>query len=461
MGQAGNPSRVGVGLLGLCLAALPGCREFQHHQADLEATFAAGRYDQAAAMLDDPKVHAMYGEKSELLWKLDRGSVALAMGQDDQAIDLLNKAEAQIELQSEKSGADVLGQWAINDTAAKYIAEPYEDVYVNVIKILAQLDAGRIDGGATVEARRMAGKADMLRERWLKYDDAVSKKGGPALKSAEGSGGFTAVNNKGEFLESTLGTFLTAVTFMKSGDREFQRVAGKRLVDSIKLQQGLIGPVKEEDFAGLDEMNPDDANLLIVALSGRGPTKYAQRIGPIPLGTVPLYMELPQLRTFPSDAANARIEVDGEGAQAGSVHKQPLKFVEDLSAVATENHKRALPGIYARTFVRYAIKAGISTTLTEVARRGAHDSDQGLVQIAGVLAGLAVIGATEEADLRCWLFLPGQARVGLMKLEPGHHKVRIVYESASGGDVFATAWKDVDISEGGGGLTSVVGHYWR
>src|SRR5204862_5636192 len=129
--------------------------------------------------------------------------------------------------------------------------------------------------------------------------------------------------------------------FMKSGDREFQRVAGKRLVDSISLQKDLIGPVNADEFADLKDISPDSVNVLAVALSGRGPTKYAQRIGPIPLGTIPLYFELPYLRSHPSEAGNARIEV--EGGDGVPAQKLSLKFVEDLSAVATENHRRAMP----------------------------------------------------------------------------------------------------------------------
>jgi hypothetical protein len=118
-----------------------------------------------------------------------------------------------------------------------------------------------------------------------------------------------------------------------------------------------------------------------------------------------------------------------------------------------------LPLIYTRTLIRYAIKAGVSVALTEAARRGAADHNQGWVQLAGVVAGLAVLGATEHADLRCWVFLPGQARVGLMKLNPGPHRVRVVYEGFNGGTVYASPWQDVDVSESG--LTSVVAHYWR
>jgi hypothetical protein len=442
-------------LLAAILAAsfLAGCREYENTQANLEAMYASGRFDQAAAALDDPKTRDIFGPKNDVLWKLDRGSVALALRDDTKTIEILNDAENQIEVQRRKSLADTVGQWVINDTAARYIAEPYEDMYVNVVKLLAQLDAGRLEGGATVEARRAAGKADLLRDTYLKYDDAVHKKSG-----AEASGpppSVVATNKAGQFIESPLATFLTTVTFMKTGDTELQRVGGKRLIDSLQLERGLVGPVRESDFEGLGELDPDSVNVLIVALSGRGPTKYAQRVGPIPLGTFPVYFELPYLRTFTSEVAGAHLEIDDAPYDPG----QKLKLVEDLSAVATENHKRALPLIYTRTLIRYGAKAGISTALTEIGRAHASNSNQGLVQIGGVLAGLAVLGATEKADLRCWIFLPGQARVGLLKLSPGEHRIRVVYESATGGAVYASEWRTIRATPHG--LSSVVTQYWR
>jgi hypothetical protein len=118
-----------------------------------------------------------------------------------------------------------------------------------------------------------------------------------------------------------------------------------------------------------------------------------------------------------------------------------------------------LPLIQARTVTRYLLKAGASVALTEMARRQARDRNQGLVQIGGVLAGLALLAATEEADLRCWIFLPGQARVAFLDLPPGRHRLRVAYEGYGGGTVFTSAWKDVDISAAG--LTTIVTHYPR
>jgi hypothetical protein len=432
---------------------LSGCTAFDDHRESLELLHAQGRYEQAAALLDNPRTRELYSSDSDVLWKLDRGAVALALGDDDTCITVLEQAEKEIELRRERSLADQLVSWTVNDRSVAYLAEPYEDVYVNVIKLLAQLRAGRISGGATVEARRLGSKADMLRDAYLKYEDALDTRAA-GLGQARG---VVAVNNAGDFIESTLGTYLSAVTFMKSGDREFQRVAGRRLQDSIRLQRGLIGPVHEEDFAGLSEAAPDSINLLVVALSGRGPTKFADRVGPIPLGTFPVYFELPQLRTYPTRVDRARVEVREPGQTEPT--GRYLSLVEDLSAVAVENHRRMLPIIYTRTLIRYAVKAGLMTAGTELARRKAKDRNQELVQVAGAVAGLAFLMATERADLRCWVFLPGQARVAAFPVPAGPHEVRVIYESA-GAAVYATPWRQVRVDAGAGALTTVVTQYW-
>jgi hypothetical protein len=431
-----------------------GCREFANHRMQLGSLHASGNYDQAAATLDDPKSHDLYGKKNELLWHLDRGAIALARDDQDKAIELLEKAEAAIEVQREKSALDVLGQWTINDTTSAYVAEPYEDMYVNVLKLLAQLEAGRVEGGASVEARRAAFKADTLRDQYTQYAKEIEKKGKNELSRA-GQG--RRLSSGGKFVESPLATYLTILTFLKTGDTELARVAARRLQSSLELQGELVGNVRAEDFADLETLESDEVNTLVVAFSGRGPTKYAERIGPIPLGTLPLYMELPQLQIHPSQIGGARIEVEGSGGQAEAL--ADCKLVEDLSRVAYANHQEMMPLIQARTFMRYALKAGTSMVLTEMGRRGAHDRDQGLVQLAGVVAGLAVLAATEEADLRCWTFLPGQARVGALKLPAGPHRVRVVYLSHAGGTLYTTAWKQIDVSPAG--LATIVTHYPR
>jgi hypothetical protein len=451
------------GVLGGCVTAL------DRNRVTLETLHAQGRYAEAARMLDDPNVKESYAPNSKLLYWLDRGALALALNDQATTMALLEKAEDYTESQRQPTGGEQLAQWLINDSVTNYYAEPYEEVYVNVLKMLAQLEAGKIEDGALIEARRAAGKADVLRDRYLRASTAVQERGGAQLRSSLGSvprgamGGAEA-NPSGEFLESTLGTYLSAVAFMKGGDPASQAVAGRRLISSIQLQQGLQAGVETAAFDGLGELAPDTANVLLVGLSGRAPHKVANRVGPIPVYEWPVYFELPELVGGSEEVASVRAVVTPETPGTVLAPFQLAK-VEDLRAVATENHKRHLPLIYARTILRSQLKAAAMFAATEGVkysqRRG---SSRDLAQIGMILGGLAFVGLTEHADLRCWTFLPGRADVALVKLPPGRYTARVEYLGAGGGVVYTSPPRTIEVPAAGGGgtgLVTIVEHYWR
>ncbi|MBL8763169.1 MAG: hypothetical protein JNM07_02740 [Phycisphaerae bacterium] len=459
-------------------ACLAGCSGFEDHRAALNALHAQGRYESAASVLSLPETEAMYGDHSRLLLWLDRGAVALARHDAQGCLENLERAEAYIEAAHGSDPAGDAARWLMNDTAAAYLGEPYEDLYINVLKLLAQLESGHVQGGATVEARRLASKADTLRDRHVRYRDAALKKGGDDYTSALesiSSAGLVSSAEAGRFIESTLGTYLTAVTFMHSGETEFQRVAGRRLRDSIRLQGSLIGPVRAEAFAGLGERpaaGSGRGDVLVVALSGRGPTKFPRTIGPIPVFDWPVYFQLPVLAGGCAEAQRARLILaeeprmgitgDPSALPGGTVGQFTLctaiemELVEDMASVATANHERELPLIYARTLLRSSAKAGLSFAVTQSVRRRDRD---GWATLASVLGGLAAVALTEKADLRCWAFLPGRAYVALSDVKPGRYLVRIEYLAASGGVLHTTSWQTADVQAGG--LTTIVEHFWR
>ena len=440
---------VAVGVLGGCVTA------FDRHRDDVGSLHAQGRYDTIAQQLDEPKVRSEYGDKHRLLWWLDRGAAALALGDTSVTIENLEKAEEYMDIFRTPSAADELGKWLLNDTAAPYFGEAYEDMYVNVFKLLAQLEAGNVQGGATVEARRMATKADALRDRYLKFKSQVSKQGGAGFDAKASTGNLVATTEEGQFIESPLGTYLTAVTFMKTGEPAMHEVAARRLLTAIESQQALIGPVEREKFAGLGEMRQDEANVLVVAVSGRGPRKVAKRIGPIPVFEWPVYFELPELVGGEAEAAGARLALD-DGTMVD------LALIEDMRSVATANHERQMPLIYARTFLRSSAKAATAFALTKTWESDSKSgSERDVAAVVGTLAGLAFVGLTEKADLRCWELLPAQAHVGMVKLPAGEHTARIEYLSATGGVIYAGPWKTIAAGDRPADLSTLVEHYWR
>lgn len=458
--------RAAAPALAFFLTFCAGCA-FEHHRDALIQLHVQGRYEEAATVLDSSK--EMYGSKNQLLWWMDRGAVALALKDDQTTIDLLEKAEDYMDTRRGPNAGESAVKWILDDTAAPFYAEPYEDIYLNVLKLLAYLESGKVQGGATVEARRAVSKSDLLRDRYLQYKTALAKQGGTGFEKAIAGDAQLASNDAGQYIDSPLGSFLTSVTFAVTGDHSNAVVVGRRLLESIRLQKGLIGPVREEDFAPLADPDTKPGNVLIVALSGRAPTLYPERIGPIPIFDWPLYFELPRMRGGSEEVRAARVFIEpGEGpasaaAASGSnpgIGEHALALVEDVAAVARENHRRELPLIYARTLLRSSIKAGISFGATQAIR---HSGNRNATALASVLIGLAAITLTERADTRCWVFLPGMAHVGLFDLAPGQYRAKVEYLGEGSGTVYATPWRTLTVPENGHApeLVTIVEHYWR
>jgi hypothetical protein len=450
-----GPRRAGPVLvrLGLLLAALgaAGCQTpFSRYQAELRGHLGRGRYDLIEAALDDPDNEIRDRRKDELLWMLDRGTVALVLDDAPTTVEVLNEAEDLMAGRRKRAALEDLAAITVSDQATTYLGEPYEDIYVNVLKMLAHLEAGRIRGGATVEARRLATKVDLLRDEYLRLERRLAETGSTTSSYSAAAGRDVAVVPGGEFIESTLGTYLTAVTFMQAGDRSNQAVAARRLRQAIAAQRGLIGPVDDEAFGGLEKLRPDDVNFLAVALSGQGPYKVSQSVGPLIVHGAPVYFELPVLHEVPSEVAAVRLQIEGARPRTADLH-----LIENLGSVAHENHRRQLPLTYMRTMARAAAK---SFGLHE-AGRALYDHDNGGLAALVILGGLLLLAGTEQADLRCWTMLPGQAHVQLMSLEPGRHRARLEYLDARGGVVHRSPPRDLQITAGR--LTTVVEAYWR
>ena len=302
----------------------------------------------------------------------------------------------------------------------------------------------------------MATKSDALRDRYLTLRSRVGEKGGQGgAASGPSAAARVPTTDEGQFIESPLGTYLTAVTFLKTGESGMHEVAARRLLTAIDAQGELIGPVQRDQFAGLETMRAEEANVLVVALSGRGPRKVPRRIGPIPIFEWPMYFELPVLVGGSAEAAGARLVLD-DGTSVS------LALVEDMRSVATANHERQMPLIYARTYIRSSAKAAAAFAMTKAWEAGSsRGGERGVAAVVGTLAGLAIVGFTEKADLCCWELLPGQAHVGMALLPPGEHNGRVEYLSASGGVLFAGPWKTIVAGEGPTDLSTLVEHYWR
>ena len=79
--------------------------------------------------------------------------------------------------------------------------------------------------------------------------------------------------------------------------------------------------------------------------------------------------------------------------------------------------------------------------------------------VLAVLAGLAIITATERADVRCWAFLPGQAHVGLASVPTGRYAVKMEFLVPGGVGYVQT--QEITVGQGDGALGVGIGHWWK
>lgn len=468
-GLPARGGRAAVRLLVLPMLVLTGCSSgVMNAQRDLDAMHARGDYAAAAKFLDEPRTIREYeadrpNGRDMVLWELERGAVALADNEPARSVELFNHAEERTRYNYEKDGGQILSTWVWNDTAPEYVASAYEDQYINVMKILAYLEMGEIEGKATAEARRFGDKARYLRSVFGKYfkvySDETKKKyaqdAGSARLDDPRLRRYAEAGGDPEFIESPLGAYLSAIAFMKTpGEAEAQRGAGQRLLDAIGQQGRLIGNVDAAAFQDLPEKSGSEVNTLVVAFSGRGPVKEKEEFGPIFLWYTSIHIVLPRLRVQPSEVTGAYLETSG-----GERHD--LHLVEDMSRVAEENFERQMPEIYQRTMLRVFAKAaavGVATVATDEATRHNHnDAEQAAAQLGVRALGFLYLWLSEDADTRGWTMLPGQAWVGDFKLAPGAQNLRVVYTTAGGGTI-AQEWRDVVVPDGAEGLATVVEH---
>lgn len=446
-----RPARAALAAF-LALSVLWGCgQSLRDVQNTLGSTLDRGDYGAAANVLSTPETQEIYEKRdSRLLLHLERGAAMLATGQDQAALDALDAAEALSSYTYNASDAAVLNRWVLNDEEAGYFAQPYEDQYVNVLKAVALLRMGKLQDesgrGAINEIKKANEKSVNLRNWYSQYVKDVERTdehgfvGNAVTQRYQDQRG-------GEFVQSTLGAYLGALAAIKTGDVTNRDVWIKQLTDAAATQQTFVGQVPTELIGQLSSPEASEANVLVIAFSGRAPVKEAKQIE-IPTARTPIKIPFPTLIRPVSSITAAELEVSEPG---GPRRIARLGLVEDMGNVVAENYRRTEPAIYARTVVRIGLKLGVVAAASYGVGAGTGSSDW---QAVTFWAGVAAIWATERADLRAWHMLPGQARVALVTLPPGEHQVRV--RSLSGDrTVDESPWQTIT-APATGGLTTIV-----
>jgi len=426
---------VGSWSVGLVLSALSwgmtGCGPtLKSEQAAISRMHEKGDYAGVVARLEaEPTRDKAYGKRNLLLWTLEYGCAQFGAGDHPGAVVTFDEAESYTAYNYDQSKVNVIAQWALNQNAAPYMAQPYEDMYVNVFKQLAYLREGDIRSAA-VESNRLYDKSQSLghiSEAYLNRLDVG--------KVLDGSDPEIESTNAGRYVTSPLGAYLASFIYAKTGNVQRFTLSNARLRQSLDEQRSFSS-VDPAPFSAVEQQKASSTNLVVVAFSGRSARKEKRKVELPFIDKDSIKVPLPRMVTIPSVVTSARVEVRGAEAV-------PLHVVEDIGSVVAENYRRAEPLIYARTAVRWAIKLGAVLGAT-YGIDAATESDSWAVVTA--FAGFGVVLMSEAPDLRSWIMLPGRARVASLELSPGEHQVRVVYAQAIGSEL-VTPWETVSVGD--------------
>jgi uncharacterized protein len=450
------PGRWGFVVSAKCLIAvvafvlLAGCGPSVNRYLLIEASLRAHDPKGADAIVQQDEKE--YGEKSRVLYGMDRGMTLQLAGDYQQSNAVLEQAEDELDrLYTRKIRTETLA-FMTSDMALPYEGDPYEQVLINVLKALNYAVLGQWQD-ALVEARRIDHRLNVLSDR-TKEKNAYREDGFARYLSGilyESTGdvnnAFIAYRNAYETFESTRAWSHTAVPPQLRADL-MRTAEALHLTQELAEYQQLFPDTRWENSQALQQL----AQVVVISYNGRAPRKEDQFLDlPISLDALQLVLlnrgfsqanrhsnrsvdtvlyglngrvvrvSLPRL--IPQ---KTRVSVDTVSliSDNGSRVTLNTELVHNVTALADKALSERMAGITVKALARAATKFAAAEGATRGAQQAAgRDAAPWVGLLVGLLTkGLAV--ASEEADKRSWQTLPDEIHLARVWVPAGHYQVQ-------------------------------------
>ncbi len=398
-----------------------------------------------------------YGEKSLVLYGMDRGMLLQLAGDYRQSNTVLEQAEEELDrLYTRKIRTESLA-FMTNDTALAYEGDPYEQVLVNVLKALNYTALGQWQD-ALVEARRIDHRlnvlSDQTQEKGAYREDGFARYLSGILYESTGdlNNAFIAYRKAYETFDATRAWSYTVVPSQLREDL-LRTAEALHFTQELAEYRRLFPDTKWETSQSLQQL----AQVVVISYNGRAPRKEDQLLDlPVSLDALQLVLlnrglsqanrqsnrgmdtvlyglnghvvrvALPRLAPQKTQVPVDRVSLIPENGTRVTVNTE---LVHNVTALAEKALSERMAGITVKALARAATKFA----LAEGAMRGAQQAagkDAG--PLVGLLVGLLAKGlavASEEADKRSWQTLPDEIHLARVWVPAGRYQV----QSQSGG----------------------------
>jgi len=383
----------------LFLPWISGCGVSQRYYIRLDHALAGQDYEGALEILKPEE----YGDRNEVLYNLDRGTLLQLAEDFTGSITHFDRADKKMDELYTVSITKLTESFVVNDNAAPYEGEDFEKALVNMFQALNYIWLGDLDE-ALVECRRVNTKLGILNQKYEKKniyrEDAFVRYLAGILYEARGEDNDAYISYK------------KALKIYRTDYSEFYGTEEPPWLEEDMRRTGIRSGVLERE-AGRVQEGGENGEIVVIFFNGLSPRKVEDHLAILLPGEKLAKIAFPVFQPVSRRATSARIYADGQDMGE-------TVLAEDIEAIAIKNLEdrrgRAILKLGTRQAVKYLISKGIGDIAEKRAR--------GMGQLVGFLAS-AALAAAEVADVRSWRTLPAQIQVGRFSLPSGMHEITI------------------------------------
>ena len=379
-----------------------------------------------------------YQAKDRALYYLDLGMLYHYNGDYQKSNEFLTEAENALDDLFTKSISRAAASLLLNDNVLEYAGEDYEDIYTNIIKAINFLKLDEFDK-AFVEIRRINDKLNVLEDKYRDLARSYQKAEEAKVEFQPGTS---------RFHNSMLGRYLSMLIYRTEGRMDAARIDYNYIEDGWQ-QQSHIYNFSKPDLANHLVVG-DKAKLNFISFIGKAPVKKSNELrittiddyliitgnNPFDLSNTVYWpglnsdlhfkFSLPSMTRVDSQVSRVRVYVDDKNISE-------LAKIEDVGNIAIETFKVKAPLIYMKSIVRSVTKGLMAEQAKSRVENRSGSIESFLFRVVTDIA----VDISENADLRSARYLPGEALIGEIELDPGIYDIRVNYYNRFGSLLFA------------------------
>ncbi len=400
-------------LLLLCPTLFLGCSSY----VDLSSSqmhIMQGNYDKAYQNLQ-MQAPSLLKAQGPIIVNYDLGMLARLNKNYQESNNLLSESERLIREAYTQSITANIASFIVNDNTKAYQGEEYEDIYLNLFKALNFLALGQ-EESALVELNRSMEKQALLKQKYEQYRKQVRD-----YASQQGLGGVNTEAFAASFSTSALTNYLASLVAQSLGESSTAYYAKEQVKHAFASQPQLY---RFSLPSSVEQSDPQKgkARLHLLSFSGQAPQKQERweyfSVSP----TNHAKIAYPVLVGRYSNVQSIRVKATGQ-------EETVLQKIESISDVAIDTFRSKSELAKTKAVLRAMAKAVGIAIYDSVAQQ--DEKVTAAEELLGLIFRVAQ-DVSERADVRSTHFLPSEAWVGSIDLDPGVYDLEFSFLNASG-----------------------------